>query len=155
MISAGMERHISSLFVVSNTKEQPSIALTSIAFQLLYAKFYCFFNVKWVFMSALGIFELGSIICAVSNDSNTFIAGRAVAGLGGAGLFSGATAIVVLVAPLATRPVVNGMIGAIFGVCSILGPLIGGILAEKSTWRWCFWINREYSSITAFCANTI
>ena len=128
--------------------------LTSIAFQLLYAKFYVFFNVKWVFLSALSIFEIGSIICAVSNTSYTFIAGRAVAGLGAAGLFSGATAIVVLVAPRATRPLINGMIGAMFGVCSILGPLIGGILAEKSTWRWCFWINCEYLPILEAGADT-
>jgi len=148
-----MGLHTSSSLVVSDPQEEVATTLMPIAFQLLYAKFYVYFNVKWVFLSALSIFEIGSIICAVSNSSNTFIAGRAVAGLGAAGLFSGATAVVVLVAPLTTRPVINGMIGAMFGVCSILGPLIGGVLAEKSTWRWCFWINCEYTTKTAFCAN--
>lgn len=81
-----------------------------------------------------------------------FIAGRAVAGFGAAGLFSGAMAIVVLVAPRATRPLINGLIGAMFGICSILGPLVGGILAEKSQWRWCFWINckQDITSSTVY-----
>lgn len=143
MTSAGTGLRIFSSPVVSQILISPHHA-NLIAFQLLYAKFYGFFSVKWVFLIALGIFEIGSIICAVSDSSNQFIAGRAVAGLGAAGLFSGATAIVVLVAPRPTRPVINAMLGAIFGICSILGPLVGGVLAEKATWRWCFWINRKH-----------
>lgn len=63
--------------------------LTNCAFQLVYGKFYSMFEVKPVYMTAVGIFELGSLICAVAKDSEVFIFGRAVAGLGAAGIFSG------------------------------------------------------------------
>lgn len=63
--------------------------LTNCAFQLLYGKLYSLYNIKWVFISAMVIFEIGSLICAVAPTSPVFIFGRAVAGLGGAGTFSG------------------------------------------------------------------
>lgn len=63
--------------------------LTNCAFQLVYGKFYSMFTVKPIYMTAVGIFELGSLICAVAQDTEVFIFGRAVAGLGAAGIFSG------------------------------------------------------------------
>jgi MFS family permease len=65
--------------------------LTNCAFQLVYGKFYSMFAVKPIYMTAVGIFELGSLICAVARDTEVFIFGRAVAGLGAAGIFSGGT----------------------------------------------------------------
>lgn len=65
--------------------------LTNCAFQLVYGKFYSIFTVKPVYMTAVAIFELGSLICAVARDTEVFIFGRAVAGLGAAGIFSGGT----------------------------------------------------------------
>jgi MFS family permease len=63
--------------------------LTNCAFQLVYGKFYSMFTVKPIYMTAVAIFELGSLICAVARDTEVFIFGRAVAGLGAAGIFSG------------------------------------------------------------------
>lgn len=63
--------------------------LTNCAFQLIYGKFYSIFSPKPVYMIAVTIFELGSLICAVARDTEVFIFGRAVAGLGAAGIFSG------------------------------------------------------------------
>lgn len=96
----------------------------SIALQLLYARLYTFFKVKWVFLIALLLFEVGSVICGSAQSSVALIVGRATAGFGSAGLFTGATTVVVLVAPLQKRPMIAGMIGGMFGLCSIMGPLV-------------------------------
>lgn len=65
--------------------------LTNCAFQLLYGKLYTLYDVKPIFIGAMAIFEIGSLICGVAPSSPVFILGRAIAGLGGAGTFSGGT----------------------------------------------------------------
>lgn len=96
----------------------------NLAFQLLYVKFFRAFNVKWVFLFALFIFEVGSAVCGSAPSSTSFIVGRAIAGLGAAGIFTGATTITAIVAPLRLRPIIAGVLGGLFGICSILGPLV-------------------------------
>jgi MFS family permease len=64
--------------------------LTTASFQLLFGKFYTFFSIKYVYLTAIGIFELGSLICGIAPNSIALILGRAIAGLGSAGIFSGA-----------------------------------------------------------------
>lgn len=78
--------------------------LTTASLQLLFGKFYTFMNIKWVFLTAIGIFELGSLICGVAQNSVTFIIGRAIAGVGSAGMFSGGLLIIVKSLPLVKRP---------------------------------------------------
>lgn len=73
--------------------------LTNCAFQLFYGKLYTLYDVKWIYMGAVAIFEIGSLICAVAPNSPVFIFGRAVAGLGGAGTFSGCKSKSPLVRP--------------------------------------------------------
>lgn len=63
--------------------------LTNCAFQLLYGKLYSLYALKPIFIGAVALFEIGSLICAVAPSSPVFIFGRALAGLGGAGIFSG------------------------------------------------------------------
>jgi MFS family permease len=67
-----------------------SYLLTTCATQLIYGKFYTFYSIKWVYLTALAIFELGSLICGVAPNSTALIIGRAIAGVGAAGIFSGA-----------------------------------------------------------------
>lgn len=67
--------------------------LTSTAFQPTYGKIYTIFSIKWVFLLAIAIFEVGSLICAVAPSSAVLIVGRAVAGIGVGGIFSGGTVI--------------------------------------------------------------
>lgn len=76
-------------------------------------------------MISLLIFEVGSLICAVAPSSTAFILGRAIAGLGGAGVLCGSLVIAAHTVPLKTRPNVTGLIGAMFGVASVSGPLVG------------------------------
>ncbi|KAI1099136.1 putative efflux pump [Jackrogersella minutella] len=122
--------------------------LTTAALQLLFGKFYTFLSIKWVYLCAIGIFELGSLICGVAQNSVTLIIGRAVAGLGSAGLMSGALLILAHSVPLAKRPMYTGLVSSMYGIASVAGPLLGGVFTDKVTWRWCFFINLPIGAIT-------
>ncbi|KAI4160064.1 MAG: hypothetical protein LQ342_006014 [Letrouitia transgressa] len=102
--------------------------VTSCAFQLLFGKVYTFYNPKWVFVIAIVIFEIGSTICGAAPNSTSFIVGRAIAGLGSSGIFSGAIVIIVYTVPLHKRPIYQGLVGAVFGISAVIGPLLGGAL---------------------------
>lgn len=115
--------------------------LTTSTFQLVYGKLYTFFSTKIIFIIVLCIFELGSIICAAAPNSTTLIVGRAIAGLGAGGMFPGATLILVYSAPLERRPALLGIVTGMSAVASLAGPFVGGVFADRVTWRWCFIIN--------------
>ena len=78
--------------------------ITACSFQLLYGRIYTFYSPKWVFLSSISLFELGSLMCGVAPSSNTFIVGRAIVGLGSAGIMSGAIILSMYIIPLRKRP---------------------------------------------------
>ena len=89
--------------------------LTSCCFQLMFGRMYTFYSPKYIFLELIGIFEVGSAICGAAPNSIAFIFGRAIAGLGSAGMMSGAVVIMVGAVPLAKRPMYQGFFGACFG----------------------------------------
>lgn len=123
--------------------------LTLSAFQLFFGRVYQRVNVKWVFLFCLFIFELGSLICGVAPTSIALIVGRAVAGVGAAGIFTGALIIIAYSTPLEKRAMYVALVSAVFGIASVIGPLLGGVFTDHVTWRWCFYINLPLGGVTA------
>ncbi|KAJ5964051.1 MFS general substrate transporter [Penicillium vulpinum] len=131
--------------------------LTCCAFQLLFGKLYKLFSVRIVFLASILVFEVASAICGAASNSVAFIIGRAISGVGAAGILAGTIMCIIHSVPLQKRPQIQGLFGALFGIASIVGPLIGGAFASNATWRWCFYVNLPIGGVAmvfiAFCLN--
>ncbi|KAI4223058.1 MAG: hypothetical protein L6R36_005688 [Xanthoria steineri] len=121
--------------------------VTACSLQLQFGRIFTLYHTKYVFLAAIGTFEVGSAICGAAPNSTAFIIGRAIAGAGNAGVFSGVIVIMIPLLPLRKRPAYQATIGAIWGISSITGPLIGGALANNVSWRWCFYINLPIGAV--------
>lgn len=88
------------------------------------------------------------MLCALAVNSPMLIVGRAIAGIGAAGCFTGAFCIVAVSSPLVKRPFYIGILQSTFGIATIIGPVLGGAFTEHATWRWCFWINLPIGAVT-------
>jgi MFS family permease len=122
--------------------------LTNCALQLIFGKLYTFYNIKWIYLLSLFIFEIGSLLCGVSPNSTILIIGRAIAGIGGAGIFSSALIITSKTASLHKQSSYTSAVGSMYGIASVAGPLMGGAFTDRLAWRWCFYINLPFRAVT-------
>src|SRR5437879_118224 len=93
-------------------------------FQTSWGKIYTYYNLKIAFLVSVFIFEVGSLLCGVTPNTIGFIFGRAIAGLGGAGMSTGAFTIVAFSVEPRRRPAFIGITGATYGIASVVGPLL-------------------------------
>jgi MFS family permease len=96
---------------------------------------------KTVFIAAVLFFMAGSVLCGLAGSMPMLVAARALQGIGGGAIMVTATALIGEVIPLRERGRYQGALGAVFGVTTVIGPLLGGFFTDNLSWRWAFWIN--------------
>ncbi|KAF3941837.1 hypothetical protein ABW19_dt0210279 [Dactylella cylindrospora] len=116
--------------------------LGSIATLLILSKVYGIFNTKWLYISSIILFLGGSALCGGAPTIDSLIVGRVIAGAGGQGMYLGLLNFLASLTTIRERPVYNGLVGLVWGLGTVLGPVVGGGFASSSaTWRWAFYIN--------------
>ncbi|MFC1400215.1 MULTISPECIES: MFS transporter [Streptacidiphilus] len=131
-----------------------SYLLAATATTPLWGKLGDLFGRKHVFIICIVIFLIGSALCGVSQNMLQLIVFRALQGLGGGGLMVLAMAVIADVVPPRDRGRYQGVIGAVFGVSSVVGPLLGGFLVDNLNWRWVFYVNLPVGIVALFVIAT-
>lgn len=125
-----------------------SFVLTQTAFILFFSQVLRVFPAKYVLLACIVIFEVGSAICGAAQDVNMLIGGRALSGVGAAGILVGILQVMAQATRLEDRPTLFSLFESVFALASIIGPLLGGALTDHVTWRWCFYINLPVGGIS-------
>lgn len=115
--------------------------ITASAMQMPAGRLCTFCPPKAIFLISIAVFEIGSALCGAAPNSVAFILGRAITGAGAAGIQSSTIVLLVAITSLEKRPRYIGLFGAIRGISSLIGPLLGGALTTGVSWRWCFYIS--------------
>lgn len=117
-----------------------SYLLMNAVFQPFIAALSNIFGRRQLYVPCLAFFAIGSIIAATAHSIQAMLAGRSIQGIGGGGISALTLVIITDVIPLRARPKYIAINSAAWAVGTIVGPSIGGLLAEYSSWRWAFWL---------------
>ncbi|KAI1386452.1 major facilitator superfamily domain-containing protein [Hypoxylon trugodes] len=116
--------------------------LSASATNLFWGKVYAQFNSKWFYIISVILFEIGSVICGAAPNINALIIGRAICGIGGAGMYVGVMTLIAATTTISERPMYVSVTGFTWGGGIVLGPVIGGAFSQSRVgWRWAFYIN--------------
>ena len=129
-----------------------SYLLASTIVTALVGKLGDLFGRKRVFQAAVLFFVAGSVMCGLAQSMTMLVGARALQGIGGGGITVTASALIGEVVPLRERGRYQGILGAVFGVTTVVGPLLGGYFTDYLTWRWAFWVNVPVSVVVFFVA---
>jgi EmrB/QacA subfamily drug resistance transporter len=121
--------------------------LASTVVMPLYGKLGDLYGRRPVYIAVILIFLLGSVLCGIAQSMTQLIFFRAIQGLGGGGLMLTAIATVGDIVPPRERARYQGLFGAVFGLASIVGPLVGGFFTDHLDWRWIFYINLPLGAV--------
>ncbi|KAJ2369680.1 hypothetical protein H4S02_000543 [Coemansia sp. RSA 2611] len=115
--------------------------LTTTALQPLYGRLSDTFGRVPTLIVAIAVFMAGSAACGWAHGMGVLIFGRALQGIGGAGLVALVFIIISDVTTEEERPAYLGVLGAVWSIASVIGPVLGGVFSDKVSWRWAFLIN--------------
>ncbi|HZT86161.1 MAG TPA: MDR family MFS transporter [Gaiellaceae bacterium] len=131
-----------------------SYLLASTVSTPLYGKLGDMYGRKPVFLAAILIFLAGSMLAGLSQSMGELIGFRALQGIGAGGLMVGAQAIIADIVPPRERGRYMGLIGSVFAVASVAGPLLGGFLVDNLSWRWVFYVNMPIGALAVLIVST-
>jgi EmrB/QacA subfamily drug resistance transporter len=121
----------------------------------IYGKLGDLYGRKVVLQTAIVIFLIGSALCGIAQGMTELIVFRALQGVGAGGLIVTTTAVVGDVVPPRDRGKYQGLFGAVFGVSTIVGPLLGGFFVDNLSWRWIFYINVPVGVLALFVIGAV
>src|SRR6059058_5944909 len=113
----------------------------------LYGKFGDLYGRKGTLQVAIVIFLVGSALCGIAQNMPELIAFRGIQGLGAGGLLTTSIAVVGDIIPPRERGRYQGLFGAVFGVSTVVGPLLGGFFVDHLSWRWIFYVNLPIGAV--------